>query len=120
MSPTVTQTVSRRGIKSFTHKHARVGGESALEVRRPWISNSLATNTGQADGYQTSRAGVELKMFTLSHYSSKYLLSVRGAGAEEEQGQTGCLGPEGLMGEQPWSKDTGGQEGDGRQSTLLM
>lgn len=34
-----------------------------------------------------------------SHYSSKYLLSVRGAGAEEEQGQTGCLGPEGLMGE---------------------
>ena len=70
--------------------------------------------------YQTSRAGVELKMFTLSHYSSKYLLSVRGAGAEEEQGQTGCLGPEGLMGEQPWGKDTGGREGDGRESTLSM
>ena len=36
--------------KDSTHKHARVGGESALEVRRPWISNSLATNTGKADG----------------------------------------------------------------------
>ena len=36
--------------KDSTHKHARAGGESALEVRRPWISNSLATNTGKADG----------------------------------------------------------------------
>ena len=69
---------------------------------------------------QTSRAGVELKTFTLSHYSSKCLLSIRGAGAEEEQGRTGCLGPEGLMGEQPWSKNTGGREGDGRESTLSV
>lgn len=58
--------------------------------------------------YVRLRAGVELKTFTFSHYSSKYLLSVRGAGAEEEQGQTGCLGPEGLMGEHLWNKDTGG------------
>ena len=36
--------------KDSTHKHPRVGGESAREVRRPWISNSLATNTGKADG----------------------------------------------------------------------
>ena len=33
-----------------THKHARVGGESALEVRRTWISTPLATNSGKADG----------------------------------------------------------------------
>lgn len=47
-----------------------------------------------------------MKTFTFSHYSSN--IFVRGAGAEEEQGQTGCLGPEGLMGEHLWNKDTGG------------
>ena len=36
--------------KDDTHKHARVGGESALKVRRTWISTPLATNSGKADG----------------------------------------------------------------------
>ena len=51
---------------------------------------------------QTSRAGVKWsRKRSPFHYFSEYLRSIRGAGAEEEQGQTGCLRPEGLMGELP-------------------
>ena len=34
----------------------RVGGESALEVRRTWISTPLATNSGKADGLEKTRS----------------------------------------------------------------
>lgn len=45
---TWVETVTKS--KDNKHKQARVGGESALEVRRTWISRSLATNTGKAGG----------------------------------------------------------------------
>lgn len=50
-----------------------------------------------------------MKTFTFSHYSSKYLLSVRVLGlAGRSRARPAAWVCEGLMGEHLWNKDTGG------------